>query len=144
MGNLVTNDWWGDAWLHEGMATYYQNDLYDVVENTWDRVSRLWPNADFLLGQRSEPRFASLLLYLFFGKSWKNIIADKLHFVHNYLSYKVDISGICNIIAATANIKKMYNICTTSAQQFRRWSSIVQHFNVIQMFLRLLGPPPWI
>ena len=62
MGNLVTNDWWGDAWLHEGMATYYQNDLYDVVENTWDRVGRQLPNTVFLLGQRSEPRFASLLL----------------------------------------------------------------------------------
>lgn len=35
-GNLVTCDWWSEAWLNEGFANYFQSFATDLVINEWD------------------------------------------------------------------------------------------------------------
>ena len=40
MGNIVTCDWWGELWVQEGMARYYQHVAEMDAVPQYDSVSR--------------------------------------------------------------------------------------------------------
>ena len=40
-GNLLTPEWWSDAWLSEGFARYMQYELMAASKPSWNTVKKL-------------------------------------------------------------------------------------------------------